>query len=272
MYAILVEGNGTGDFDRHSPDGHFDPRGPEQRHEIQIEVGHRARPQREGLHNSVTGLEHKLVMYEVETKFKSPLLIRDPRSRQSPGRYVQRDIPPMVYQGRQTKPNFAHHLRPEMKCCAGIFPRLQRQAGPAFRLIRSGVEHGAGYFFPLSFRKVPSCNSEKACCNCCCVFITIGPYQATGSSSGLPETSRNRMPSSPACTVTSSPRSNKTSERLSASTGGAVSNHLIASVGTASGPDALQNFPPPPKTYANAWRVVSTGKVFRLPGDTETSR
>ena len=30
-----------------------------------------------------------------------------------------------------------------------------------------------------------------------CVFITIGPYHATGSSSGLPDTSRKRMPSSP---------------------------------------------------------------------------
>ena len=46
------------------------------------------------------------------------------------------------------------------------------------------------------------------------VFITIGPYHATGSSSGLPDTSRNRMPLSPACTVTSSPRSKSTSDRL----------------------------------------------------------
>jgi hypothetical protein len=38
-----------------------------------------------------------------------------------------------------------------------------------------------------------------------CVFITIGPCQATGSSIGAPEISRNRTPSGPACTVTSSP-------------------------------------------------------------------
>ena len=36
--------------------------------------------------------------------------------------------------------------------------------------------------------------------------------------------------------------------------------------GTVRGPDALQNFPAPAKTYAKAWRVVSTGKVFLLPG------
>src|SRR6516164_2167725 len=45
----------------------------------------------------------------------------------------------------------------------------------------------------------------NACRRCSCVFITIGPYHATGSSSGRPETRRNRIPSSPACTMTSSP-------------------------------------------------------------------
>ena len=44
---------------------------------------------------------------------------------------------------------------------------------------------------------VPLRSSLTACCSSACVFITIGPYQATGSSIGLPETSRNRMPSSP---------------------------------------------------------------------------
>lgn len=59
---------------------------------------------------------------------------------------------------------------------------------------------------------VPPCRSAIACLSCSCVFITIGPYQATGSSIGLPDTSRKRMPSVPACTVISSPRSNSTSE------------------------------------------------------------
>ena len=61
---------------------------------------------------------------------------------------------------------------------------------------------------------VPFRRSANACRSSSRVFITIGPYQATGSSSGLPETSRKRMPWSPACTVTSSPRSKSTSDRL----------------------------------------------------------
>jgi len=46
--------------------------------------------------------------------------------------------------------------------------------------------------------KLPACSSDIACRSSSCVFITMGPYQATGSSIGLPETSKNRMPSSPA--------------------------------------------------------------------------
>src|SRR5215831_8645945 len=125
--------------------------------------------------------------------------------------------------------------------------------------------------FPRAFKNVSSCNSRNASRNCSCVFITIGPYHATGSSSGLPDTSRKRMPSSPACTINSSPRSNSTSERLSASEGGVVSSQPTGSVGTSSGSDALQNFPAPANTYAKAWRVVSIGNVFLRPGGTLTS-
>ena len=48
------------------------------------------------------------------------------------------------------------------------------------------------------FKNVPSRSSSNAFCSCSCVFITIGPYHATGSLSGSPDTSRKRMPSSPA--------------------------------------------------------------------------
>ena len=110
---------------------------------------------------------------------------------------------------------------------------------------RAGTRDSSSYW---DFRNVPFCSSRKACWSCSCVFITIGPYQATGSSSGFPETSRNRMPSSPACTSTSSPASKRTSERLSASFGGVVSAQPTPSVGTARGLEALQNLPLPAKT------------------------
>src|SRR5213594_775864 len=65
--------------------------------------------------------------------------------------------------------------------------------------------------------KVPSCSSAYARRSSSGVFITMGPYHATGSSIGFPDTSRNRIPASPAWTVTASPLSNSTSDRFSAS-------------------------------------------------------
>jgi len=97
-------------------------------------------------------------------------------------------------------------------------------------------------------RKVPSESSSNALRSSSCVFITIGPYHATGSSSGFPETRRKRTPRSPACTVTSSPRSKTTSVRSSADVGGFASAQPAPSVGTASGSDALQNFASPSNT------------------------
>ena len=78
------------------------------------------------------------------------------------------------------------------------------------------------------------------------MFITIGPYQATGSSSGLPDTSRKRMPSSPACTVdlvAAVEQHERAVVRLRAAA--SSSAQPTPSVGTASGADALQNFPAP---------------------------
>src|SRR5687767_2560523 len=116
---------------------------------------------------------------------------------------------------------------------------------------------------------VPFCRSFISCCSCAFVFITIGPYQATGSSIGFPETSRNRMPSSPACTVISSPLSKRTSDRLPISRS---SSPPASSLRTARGSDASRNVPDPAKTYANACRELSTASRFRLPGGTDTSR
>src|ERR1700759_1076482 len=103
--------------------------------------------------------------------------------------------------------------------------------------------------FYFVFRNVPFSNSLNASLNCSCVFITIGPYHATGSCRGLPETSRNRMPSSPACTVTSLPLPKSTRLRFSTSVGTVVSDQPRPSVGTAKGSDALQNLPEPANTY-----------------------
>src|SRR5258708_33462579 len=69
-------------------------------------------------------------------------------------------------------------------------------------------------FVRPSFRKVPFSNSVKAWRSCSWVFMTMGPYQATGSSSGLPETNRKRMPFSPAIHPNSHHSSEKDNTRI----------------------------------------------------------
>src|SRR6267143_5369321 len=150
-------------------------------------------------------------------------------------------------------PSLSSVLRPQRPlCCAFSALALQKLVvvkGHAATLPSSGVRYSAPAFFVRpSFRNVPFSNSVKAWRSCSWVFMTMGPYQATGSSRGLPETRRKRMPSSPACTMTSSPRSKRTSERLSAAAGGAVSSQPTGSVGTERGSLALQNLPEPAKT------------------------
>src|SRR6266478_2711816 len=150
-------------------------------------------------------------------------------------------------------PSVSRVLRPQRPlCCA--FPAFVLQKwvvvkGHAATLSRTVGRYSAPAFFVLpSFRNVPFSSSVKAWRSCSCVFMTMGPYQATGSSRGLPETRRKRLPSSEACRMTSSPRSKRTRERLSAAEGGAVSSQPTDSVGTDRGSLALQNLPEPAKT------------------------
>src|SRR6266571_3499796 len=99
--------------------------------------------------------------------------------------------------------------------------------------------------------KVPSWSSAYARRSSSGVFMTMGPYHATGSSIGFPDTRRNRIPASPACTVTASPLSNSTSERFCTSPLPPLplaTTGPTCSVRTAPGSEASRNVPPPSNT------------------------
>lgn len=93
--------------------------------------------------------------------------------------------------------------RPSALCVRFHRGASRRAAHPHCRsvpaeVLRKDQAAGAIRHHHRLFKKVPCSNSSNACRSCSCVFITIGPYQATGSCSGSPEHSKNRMPSSPA--------------------------------------------------------------------------
>ena len=80
---------------------------------------------------------------------------------------------------------------------AAIYNSLRARGKPIptndMWIAATALRHNIGVLMNVSF-----CSSANACCNSSCVFITIGPYHATGSLIGLPETRMNRIPSSPA--------------------------------------------------------------------------
>src|ERR1700751_1852181 len=112
MHTILVEGNGIGDLDGHPPNLDLDTSGTKHCHELLVKIGHRPRRQWECLHNSIVSIKHKLMPYKIEPELECSSAVWDSRSSQAPSSYVQRDIPPMVYQRRQPQPNLTDHLSP----------------------------------------------------------------------------------------------------------------------------------------------------------------
>src|SRR6266571_3999684 len=111
-----------------------------------------------------------------------------------------------------------------------------------------GTERGVTATDQRCLINVPSRSSAYAWRSSVEVFMTIGPCQATGSSSGRPDTSRKRIPASPAWTVISSPESNKTRERLPASSRLVVpAGSPTHSVSTPRGAEASRNDPLPSK-------------------------
>src|SRR6267143_6607155 len=94
--------------------------------------------------------------YEVKPEFECSFAIGDTRCRQTASGYVQRDIPPVVYERCQTQPDLANDLGPHMERCVRVFPRTQRQSGPALRLIEDGMNHSE---LP---RRIPSLRSRHS--------------------------------------------------------------------------------------------------------------
>src|SRR4029077_7117758 len=81
------------------------------------------------------------MLYEVKPKFECSFAIRDTRCRQTASRDVQRDIPPVVHDGRQTQPDLANDLSPHMERCIRVLPGVKRESGPAFWQIGGGADH-----------------------------------------------------------------------------------------------------------------------------------
>ena len=128
--AVLGKRNRVLRLDRHGPQLHGDAERSEQRHVVTIEVRDRLRSQRDLPDRPVTRLHEEPVVDEVELHFERARAVWHGTRRQSPGRDVQRHVPPMVLLGRQGEPGLPDDLHPHVQRVMRVLPFGERQARP----------------------------------------------------------------------------------------------------------------------------------------------
>ena len=101
MLRVLIESDGIRNFDRHMPDLHFNSQRTQGRHELFVELGHRARDERDDLACSVAGPDDQVVIDEIEFHFEHTPLVGNCGSSKAPGADIERNFPPVIYIGTQ---------------------------------------------------------------------------------------------------------------------------------------------------------------------------
>ena len=135
VLAVLVKRNWVGELDRHRPDPDFQPERFQPVHDLVVEIGNRARPERQAFRPPVAHLYVQAMIDEIEVDLKTdPALVRDRRSREAAASHVERHLPPMVHHRRLGEADLADDLRPKMQGGAGVLPRIVRQRWPGWDL------------------------------------------------------------------------------------------------------------------------------------------
>ena len=129
--AVLVEGNGIGDFDGHAPDFYFDAGRMEHGHYFAVEAGYGTRGEREGFQDAVAGFEDELVVEEVETKLEGVVAVGDAGGSEAAGGDVERDVPPVVDDRCERQADFADDLGVQVERGKAVLPGVERERGPA---------------------------------------------------------------------------------------------------------------------------------------------
>jgi len=102
----------------------------EERHQLLMKLGHRARDERHGTDRAHAGGDDELVVDEVERQGERLVLPRHRSSGEAARRDVQRDVPPVIEPRRLGQADLAHHLRAHVERVASVFPFGERQRRP----------------------------------------------------------------------------------------------------------------------------------------------
>ena len=130
MIGVLGERRGVGDLDGAGQDVDLDAQGGERRHRLVVEAGDRARLEGHGSLLAVGGAQGQDVVDEVELDLQAALAGVHQRRRQSAGRDVEGDLPPVIDRRFEGESHLADDLGPPMHGLAGVCPLGQRQFRP----------------------------------------------------------------------------------------------------------------------------------------------
>ena len=95
-----------------------------------IEIRHRHGLQIERGGHTATAASDQLVLKKVEFQIDGFAAARDQRCAEAPRRHIERHLPTVIEPGRETEPDFAHHLHPELKGQRGVAPFGKDKPGP----------------------------------------------------------------------------------------------------------------------------------------------
>ena len=142
MNAILVKGNRVRDFHGHSPNLDVDSGRTKHPQKVLVKVRDRAGRERNGFDLAIVGLQHQLVVEEIEPQLKGEVRVRNRSGREAAGRNIERNVPPVVQPGGKREPNLADDLRPPVERGVSVLPGCKRERRPALRPVAHGGARG----------------------------------------------------------------------------------------------------------------------------------
>src|SRR6266508_6847957 len=135
--VVLVERNLIVDFDWMCVDCHMDSERLQLCHELEVEVGDRARDQRHTAGAAVGGRGGQLVFDQVEVDLEDTLADRNHRGGQPPSRHRECDTPPFIEKWRELELHLADDLQPHVQRRERGLPVLVRQRWPHWIIVSS---------------------------------------------------------------------------------------------------------------------------------------
>src|SRR5258708_4976596 len=131
---ILIERSHIVELDRLAIDARLDPQGAQRGHVFGVKIGDGARVEPDEMLTPGALPHHEVMRHQIKLHFERIRSARNSRRAESARCDVKRDVPPMIFERRQSQARLAHDLRPHVERVAGVFPLRVRKRRPLSRV------------------------------------------------------------------------------------------------------------------------------------------